>query len=245
MRSIHFVGGEKGGVGKSVVARVLAQLFIDRSASFSAFDADASHPSLLRHYEEQTETVSLAEPSGLDPIIETALSEDGVVLVDLPAQSAQPLFQWLDEGEIADLAADGGVGLTFWHVSDGGFSSVEELSKLLDRVPDSVEVIVVRNLGRGRQFDQLDGSKALERLKARGGKVVDLPELDGAAMYAIDRHGSSFWAAIHDERSPLALPMMARRRAKIWLERAYAAVEPHAVRRLSLVSAPAETVADA
>ena len=30
MSSLNFIGGEKGGVGKSVAARVLAQYFIDR-----------------------------------------------------------------------------------------------------------------------------------------------------------------------------------------------------------------------
>ena len=36
MSTVHFVGGEKGGVGKSVVARLLAQLFIDRALPFVA-----------------------------------------------------------------------------------------------------------------------------------------------------------------------------------------------------------------
>lgn len=43
MSHIHFVGGEKGGVGKSVTARLLAQWFIDRGESFAAIDADQSH----------------------------------------------------------------------------------------------------------------------------------------------------------------------------------------------------------
>ena len=30
MARIHMIGGEKGGVGKSLVARILAQYFIDR-----------------------------------------------------------------------------------------------------------------------------------------------------------------------------------------------------------------------
>lgn len=31
MSMIHFVGGEKGGVGKSVLARLLSQYFLDMS----------------------------------------------------------------------------------------------------------------------------------------------------------------------------------------------------------------------
>ena len=36
--NIHLIGGEKGGVGKSLVSRLLAQYFIDHSISFLGFD---------------------------------------------------------------------------------------------------------------------------------------------------------------------------------------------------------------
>jgi cellulose biosynthesis protein BcsQ len=45
---IHLIGGEKGGVGKSMVARVLAQYYIDREWPFVGFDTDRSHGSLRR-----------------------------------------------------------------------------------------------------------------------------------------------------------------------------------------------------
>lgn len=40
MANIHLVGGEKGGVGKSVVARLLAQYMIDHNLPFIGFDTD-------------------------------------------------------------------------------------------------------------------------------------------------------------------------------------------------------------
>lgn len=40
MNKIHLIGGEKGGVGKSVVARLLAQYFIDKEIPFVGFDTD-------------------------------------------------------------------------------------------------------------------------------------------------------------------------------------------------------------
>ena len=50
MAKIHFIGGEKGGVGKSVVARVVAQYFIDHGKPFVGFDTDRSHRALIRFY---------------------------------------------------------------------------------------------------------------------------------------------------------------------------------------------------
>ena len=36
MSKVHFVGGEKGGVGKSVIARLLCQYCIDKKLAFTA-----------------------------------------------------------------------------------------------------------------------------------------------------------------------------------------------------------------
>ncbi|WP_031433058.1 P-loop NTPase family protein [Methylomarinum vadi] len=51
MSQIHFIGGEKGGVGKSVMARLLAQYLIDNETPFKVFDADLSHGAMMRYPE--------------------------------------------------------------------------------------------------------------------------------------------------------------------------------------------------
>ena len=54
---IHLIGGEKGGVGKSVVARLLAQHFIDHNLAFTGFDTDRSHGALMRFYKDYASPV--------------------------------------------------------------------------------------------------------------------------------------------------------------------------------------------
>jgi len=215
------VGGEKGGVGKSVVARLLAQYWIDHKLAFAALDADASHPALLRSYAEASEPVDLRETESLDQIIERALEADQRVLVDLPAQASSFVRAWVEEGDVLALAREESIDVCLWHVTDGGFDSVELLGALARTYGKDVRYVVVRNHGRSRDFSQLDESAALAEIRALGGRVIDLPELHSAAMYRIDRHGSSLWAATHDSASPLRLPTMDRRRVKRWIEQAY------------------------
>ena len=50
MANIHLIGGEKGGVGKSLMARILAQYLIDKQLPFLGFDTDRSHGALVRFY---------------------------------------------------------------------------------------------------------------------------------------------------------------------------------------------------
>jgi hypothetical protein len=238
MSTIHFVGGEKGGVGKSVVARLLAQLFIDRSLPFAAFDADLSHGALVRYYAGYSEPVDLIELGSADRILDSALASDRHVLVDLPAQSHRAFKRWSETADVLAYARELGVRLVSWHVTDGGFDSVTHLEKVLAASDDSLEYVVVKNEGRSKDFSQLDASPASQRVQDLGGRVVTLPELDSAVMYKIDRLGSSFWAAVN-ATGQTALSTMDRRRAKLWLERAQAALS-HALE--APLRAPRESV---
>lgn len=225
MSTVHFVGGEKGGVGKSVVARTLAQRFVDRQLPFAAIDADFSHGALLRYYSDFAQPVDLESFTSADQILDRALGAERHVLVDLPAQSARAVKRWMDAGGVVSFAREMGVSLVFWHVTDGGYDSVNELVRTVDAFPSDVQFVVVKNHGRSTDFTQLDQGETLARVLSHGGKVVEFPALDSATMYKIDRFGSSFWSALNTSEGEHALTLMERRRTQLWLSRVNEAFE--------------------
>ncbi len=225
MSQIHFIGGEKGGVGKSVVARLLAQYWIDRRLPFAGVDGDASHGALVRHYGDFSNFVDLTANDSADQILDRALGADRRVLVDLPAQSARALDAWLTGANVLELARELGAPITFWHVSDGGFASVMQLDKALDRYSNQVAHVVVKNHARSKDFSQLEASPAMEKLRGLSSAVVDLPELDANAMYKIDSAGLSYWAGAYVTDTETALKPLERERVKLWLGRAYAELD--------------------
>ena len=224
MSHIHFIGGEKGGVGKSVVARVLAQWFIDRGVPFAGIDGDRSHGALLRSYADFSQAVDLSDPNGADQIFDRALGADRRVLVDLPAQSMRGVSTWLEGANVLALAREMGIAVSFWQVTDGGYASVNEIEKALGLLGDRVAHKVVKNFGRSSDFSQLEEAPVMTRLRELDAKFVELPELDGAAMYKVDRLGASFWAAIHGTEAD-GLKPLERQRVKLWLERAYRQID--------------------
>jgi hypothetical protein len=147
------------------------------------------------------------------------------VLVDLPAQSARHLQRWLEAGDILAYAEEMNVSIVLWHVSDGGFDSVAELSRVLDSFGGRIRLVVVKNFGRSADFAQLDRSLALARLRELGGQVAEIPALDAGTMYKIDQLGSSYWSAVNATDGEWALSVMERRRAKLWLDRCYAELD--------------------
>lgn len=225
MSTVHFIGGEKGGVGKSVVSRLLCQYCIDKGRPFAAVDADASHGALVRYYGEYSQAVDLESFDSADHIMDRALGSERAVLVDLPAQSSRLLRRWMKSGDVLNFAREMGVTLYFWHVTDGGFDSVNELENAFGHFATAMKFVVVKNHGRSIDFSQFDESSVVERLKAAGGLVLDLPLLHAATMYKIDKKGSSFWAAMNSLDDSLALLPMEKQRTKLWLKEAYQAVD--------------------
>ena len=223
---IHLIGGEKGGVGKSMVSRLLAQYFIDQQLPFVGFDTDRSHGSLLRFYADFASPALVDSYEALDAIIETAVEQPGRrVLVDLAAQTQDGLIKWMEESGVLDMADLSGLALHYWHVMDSGRDSVDLLSRLLDRFGQRLQYVLVRNQLRGDDFGQLARSGQLERARGLGAKVMDLKKLQDAVVQKIDAHNSSFWSARHGAAADgPGLGLMERQRLKMWLNNSYAAI---------------------
>lgn len=220
--SIHFVGGEKGGVGKSVVARLVAQNFIDRALPFVALDADGSHGALLRYYKDYARPVDLTDVESADQIMTLATESERRVLVDLPAQSDRLLSTWLAEAGILDLARESDVRVLFWHVMDDGKDSLLTLDRLLARHDKAARYCIVKNMGRGKDFSLFDGSATRAKAETLGAVTMEIPELHASVMQKIDRHDASFWAAVHNPSFAAAsFSRMDRQRIRVWLQAVY------------------------
>jgi len=214
MSYIHFIGGEKGGVGKSLIARVLAQYFIDSNLPFHGFDTDKSHGALLRFYSDFSSAIVPDRHDSLDPVIEGALADPQQrILVDLAAQTQQSIANWIEDSGVLDFAAEQGITLTWWHVMDAGRDSVDLLRKWLDQFGDRLKLVLVLNEIRGDRFDILEAS---------GASVISLRRLSDATMQKIDRQSASFWAALNRaDDAGTGLGLLERQRVKVWLQRVY------------------------
>jgi hypothetical protein len=227
MSTIHFIGGEKGGVGKSVVARLLAQYMIDHDIPFIGFDTDRSHGSLLRFYADYASPTIIDNYESLDAIIETATAHpEQRILVDLAAQTHYPLAKWIDESGVLELAEELGIKVYYWNVMDSGKDCVDLLNKLLDQFRARINYVLVQNQLRDDSFNILELSGVKERALAFDAKVMTLKRLHAPVMTKIDSNSYSFWAAKNKDVETLnALGLLERQRVKIWLNYAYREID--------------------
>jgi len=239
MSSIHFVGGEKGGVGKSVFARLLSQYFLDRQRPHVGLDADQSHPTLTRYYADFTRGLNLDHFESIDQVMEKAMENDVDVLVDLPAQSQRFLDRWMEDNAVLELTEEEGIPVFYWYVVDDGRDSVGLYRDFLARYGRALRPVLVMNQGCGSDFSAVDAVRQ-ESARAAVASAGDegatdaavatdgilLPGLHAGTMRKIDKLSFSFWAAVNARDSASAcLSLMERQRAKVWQRKAYAAIE--------------------
>ncbi len=227
MAHIHFIGGEKGGVGKSLTARVLAQYMIDREIPFIGFDTDRSHGALMRFYSGYASPVVMDHYEALDVIVEAAAEQpERRILVDLAAQTHDALVRWMDDAGVINMADEMGMTIHYWHVMDSGKDSVDLLQKLLDRFGTGLKYVLVRNQVRGNDFSTLEQSGEQARALQLGAQIVSIKKLNETVMNRIDAGSSSFWKAktSHDSTDG-GLGMMDRQRVKMWLRDVYREID--------------------
>jgi hypothetical protein len=225
MTQIHLIGGEKGGVGKSMVSRLLAQYFIDHGIAFTGFDADRSHGALLRFYADFASPVRVDQYESLDAIVEAATSQpERRILVDLAAQTGELLTRWMDESQLLSVAPELNLQIRYWHVMDSGRDSVDLLRELFERYQSRLNYVLVHNQLRGSDFRIFNESGLAARAQAYSAPVIAIPRLHEHTMLRIDAASSSFWAATQDSDDPGGLGVLERQRVKSWLGNAYEAI---------------------
>ncbi len=228
MSTIHFIGGEKGGVGKSVFSRLISQYCLENTLSFTGFDADQSHATFSRFYPEFTQSINLDLFESTDKIMETALESDLQVIVDLPAQSERFLDRWIEENGVLDMCEDMNVSIVYWYVVDDGLDSANLIDNFLHKYNDVLGFVVVKNQGRGRNFSAIDTVLEKHAASTRKNKFQQavLPALHQETMSKIDKLSFSFWGASNIKGNGIMhLSLMERQRTKVWLKKSYHIVD--------------------
>ena len=225
MTNIHLIGGEKGGVGKSLVSRLLAQYFIDHSIPFLGFDSDRSHSALMRFYAGYASPVVIDHYDSLDTIVEAATEQpQRRILVDLAARTQDALTSWMDDSQLLTVAPELGLRIRYWHVMDSGRDSTDLLKVLFDRYETRLNYVIVQNQLRGDDFHIFNSSGLPERAQALNASVISIRRLEESTMTRIDADSISFWAASQNEASGSVLGLLKRNRVKNWLKNSYDAI---------------------
>lgn len=217
--------GEKGGVGKTTVARVIADFLNAREIPFRAFDAEGSTGQLLRFHSNDTAPVDVSSAASVAPVLDYVMEGNGkpVALVDLGARSGNDVRAWLYRGGALEEAEAARLGITVAYVMGGAVDSVGHLKECVAALGRDVNYVIVKNLGVASKFEVYDQSNVREELLSFGAKELSLPALDPAVYQAIDRSSLPF-SDFADNKGG-SFGYTERRYCRTWLRECFAVLE--------------------
>lgn len=222
MATLHFFGSDKGGVGKSLVARTAAQYHLDRGIDFALFDADRSTPDVKQAYENYgCRSVIFSESKEYDdepkPIYFEA--QKRTTLVNLPPHVGIALKSWFKKHELLEIAQEEGVKLVYWFICSGEPASVRLLGEHLSYFQDKVDHVLVKNLIHSNSWEYLDEDSVIQQQIAEYGvKVLDFPQFVGKnTLKKIGTKRLTFGEAREDQE----LNPIERQRVKSFLKKVH------------------------
>jgi hypothetical protein len=179
-KNIYWVGGGKGGVGKSMLALASLDYLVGRGEKVLLVECDTSNADVWKAYHEEVEAelVNLDEANGWIRLVNVCHSrKDSSVVINTGARNNLGVSRYgltLD-GMLEEL---GRKLVVLWMINRQR-DSLELLKEFAAAMPHSL-VHVVRNghFGDDSQFELYNGSKVRRELvEARGGRSVTLPDL--------------------------------------------------------------------
>jgi hypothetical protein len=176
---VYYVGGSKGGVGKSVVSIALVDYLNLSNLDPLQIETDTANPDVAALYQDQAVFADLDERDGwLEMLKHIEDNPDRIVVINSAARANTGLEKYGKDLLFDALREMGRPCEAFWVVNRTK-DSVAMLADFLQMTAGGIPVHVVRNLyfGPSHKFELLNTSNTLEKANATGGKTLDFPDL--------------------------------------------------------------------
>jgi len=123
--TIHLSLQGKGGVGKSLLASILAQYLMSRGISVRCIDTDPVNRTLTQYQALDAQPLKLLREGGIDQrgfdaLIDVILTSEGTFVVDNGASTFIPLWNYILENNVRSLLRQAGKRLCVHTVITGG-----------------------------------------------------------------------------------------------------------------------------
>ncbi|SRR5579883_850384 len=204
--TLIMVGADKGGVGKTTVARALLDYFASNNVIARAFDTEFPRGTLHRFHPEITEVVDITQTPDQMRILDTLnTSQVKVSVIDTRAGALTTSLEALREVGFLDAARAGDFNFMLFHVLGPSIASLGEIAETTPFVSDA-HYFLVKNYINDATFFDWDPTTAQTYFgKARNASEVVIPKLNAMAYEQVDLAGTP-WSTFVANRTAAGEP---------------------------------------
>src|SRR6516162_2523939 len=153
--AVVLIGADKGGVGKTTVARTLLDYFTAHQVPVRAFDTEAPRGTLKRFHPDLTEVVDVALVADQMKIFDTLNSAEAAVIIDVRAGLMSPTLQALRDIGFIDAAKKGQITFAVFHILGPTIASLDEITETAAYLGDA-RYFMVKNFINNTHFFEWD-----------------------------------------------------------------------------------------
>jgi len=182
-----FVGADKGGVGKTMTARLLLDLMKVRNMKLRAFDADYPGGDLSRF----AGYASIVNIDSIDDQMKVfdGVNDDAVTVVDLPAGRLMSAIQTLDDARLLEDVKRGVMKMTLLHVLGPTVRSIGEISAAASRIGNVRHLLVKNHISPDASYFDWDTSDTKDILASMAPMMIDIPFMEDRIRETLEKSG--------------------------------------------------------
>ena len=188
--AVILVGADKGGVGKTTVARTLLDYFSAHNTPTRAFDTESPRGTLKRFHPAVTEVVDVTEVPDQMKIFDTlGNAEAKVTVIDVRAGLLSPTLQALNDIGFIESAKKGQITFAVFHILGPSIASLQEIAETAKFVGDA-SYFLVKNHINDTQFFEWDPATYNSYFKQiKGVEEITVPKLNEMACEQVEVAG--------------------------------------------------------
>ena len=177
--AVILIGADKGGVGKTTVARTLIDYFGAGHVPTRAFDTEWPRGTLKRFHPDVTEVVEVASVSDQMKIFDTVdKAEVKVTLIDVRAGLLSSTLQALSNIGFIELGKTGQVTLAMFHILGPSIASLEEIAETARFVGDANYFLVKNHINESSFFEWDPATYKSYFKRIKDNEEITIPKLN-------------------------------------------------------------------
>jgi hypothetical protein len=185
--TVILVGADKGGVGKTTVARTLLDYFGAHQTPTRAFDTESPRGTLKRFHPDVTEVVDMTEVADQMKIFDTLGSAAAqVTVIDVRAGLLSSTLQALSDIGFLESAKKGQITFAVFHILGPSIASLNEIAETAKFVGDA-NYFLVKNRINDTTFFEWDPKTYNSYFKQiKGASEISIPKLNEMACEQVE-----------------------------------------------------------
>jgi hypothetical protein len=224
--AIVIVGADKGGVGKTTVARTLLDYLIAHQISSRAFDTESPRGTLKRFHPEGTSIVDATLVANQMAIFDTLYSSAPLVtVIDLRAGLLSPTLKALREIGVFESVKNGWLTLALFHVLGPSIASLDEITDTVGSLGNAQYFMVKNFINDTRFFDWDESTYASYFKRFKDAPEIVIPKLNEMAAEQVELASVPFLTFIGNKKhggEPAEYSFVLRGYVRNWLGKAWA-----------------------